>query len=64
MENLCNFPVFLDTRVMVLVGQASVDYCIDGFHVFQDIWLPVMGETLPGHREDDNSEDRYAIAYY
>ena len=59
-----NSLFFLNTGVVVLVGQASMDYCIDGFHVYQDIWLPVMGETLPGHREDDNSEDRYAITCY
>ena len=49
---------------MALVGQASVDYCMHGFHMYQDVWLPVVGETLPGHREDDNSEDQYAVAYY
>jgi len=46
------------------VGEASVDSCFHGFHVYQDVWLPVMGETLLGLREDDNSEDRYAVAYY
>ena len=35
-----------------------------GFHMYQDVWLPVVGETLPGHREDDNSEDQYAVTYY
>jgi len=41
-----------------------VDSCIHGFHVYQDVWLLVMGKTLLGLREDGNSEDRYAVAYY
>ena len=49
---------------MALSGEASVESCVHGFHVYQDVWLPVMGETLLCHRETDNLEDRHAVAYY
>ena len=49
---------------MALSGEASMESCVHGFHVYQDVWLPVMGETLLCHRETDNLEDRHAVAYY
>ena len=49
---------------MALAGEATVESCVRGFHVYQDVWVPVIGETLPCRRETDNSEDRYAVAYY
>ena len=33
-----------------------------GFHVYQDIWRPVIGETLHCIHERNNDHDRYAIA--
>lgn len=33
-----------------------------GFHVYQDIWKPVIGETLHCIHERNNIHDRYAIA--
>ena len=33
-----------------------------GFHVYQDIWKPVIGETLHCIHERNNDHDRYAIA--
>ena len=44
--------------------EASVDSCVRGFHVYQDIWTPVMGEILVCRRETTNVEDRYAAAVY
>ena len=49
---------------MALAGEATVESCVRRFHVYRDVWVPVIGETLPGHRGTDNSEDRYAVAYY
>ena len=49
---------------MALAGEATVESCVHGFHMYQDVWVSVIGETLPCRRETDNSEDRYAIAYY
>ena len=49
---------------MALVGKATVESYMRGFYVYQDVWVPVIGKTLPCRRETDNSEDRYAVAYY
>lgn len=54
----------LSKKKMALAGEATVESCVRGFHVYQDVWVPVIGETLPCRRETDNSEDRYAVAYY
>ena len=36
--------------------------CMHGFHVYQDIWTPFIGETLICRREDGNGHDRYTVA--
>ena len=48
---------------MALAGEATVESCVREFHVYQDVWVPVIGETLPCLRETNNSEERYAVAY-
>ena len=35
---------------------------VRGYHIYQDVWTPVMGEHLQCVREEDNAEDRYAVA--
>ena len=42
--------------------EASVTSCMHGFHVYQDIWTPFIGETLTCRREDGNGLDRYTVA--
>lgn len=44
--------------------EASVESCVRGFHVYQDVWAPVIGEILICQRETGNLEDRYAVAVY
>ena len=39
-----------------------VNYCIRGYHVYQRIWTPVIGEILETVRERDNKHDKYAVA--
>ena len=39
-----------------------VDSCVHGFHIYQEIWTPVIGECLHCKRERDNAEDRHAVA--
>ena len=39
-----------------------VDCCMRGFHVYQEIWTPVIDECLHCKRERDNVEDRHAVA--
>ena len=38
------------------------DSMIHGYHIYQDVWTPVVGEHLQCVRVEDNAEDRYAIA--
>ena len=38
--------------------------CVHGFHVYQDVWTPFIGEVLNCRREEDNRHDRYAVAVY
>uniref|UniRef100_A0A1X7T5I6 HIRAN domain-containing protein n=1 Tax=Amphimedon queenslandica TaxID=400682 RepID=A0A1X7T5I6_AMPQE len=42
--------------------QKKMDCCIRGFHVYQDIWNPVIGEQLSCVREPRNVVDKYAVA--
>ena len=43
-----------------------MDSMVRGYHIYQDVWTPVVGEHLQCVREEDNTEDntedRYAIA--
>ena len=38
------------------------DSYIRGYHAYQDIWTPVVGESLLLRREPDNSVDSSAVA--
>ena len=37
------------------------DTCVRGFHVYKDVWRPVIGEELRCQREEDNPRDPYAV---
>ena len=39
-----------------------IQCCIRGYHVYQQIWYPTIGEILGFARERDNTHDRYAVA--
>ena len=39
-----------------------IQCCIRGYHVYQRIWYPTIGEILGTAREWDNTHDRYAVA--
>ena len=36
--------------------------CVRGFHVYDDIWTPFVGETLACEQESGNPNDPYAVA--
>ena len=36
--------------------------CVCGYHYYQDIWEPVIGEELECTQEPGNLHDRYAVA--
>ena len=40
----------------------SVEGEIHGYHVYQTIWTSIIDEVLKCVREEDNNEDRYAVA--
>ena len=35
---------------------------VRGHHIYKDIWTPLIGEILFCDREEDNSEDSFAIS--
>jgi len=55
---------FFTTRDLSLseMGEYITDVCVRGFHVYQAVWRPVIGEELPCVREESNNKDRYAVA--
>ena len=38
------------------------DTRVRGFHVYKDVWRPVVSEKLRCQREEDNPRDPYAVA--
>ena len=44
------------------ITSLEVHSYIRGYHAYQDIWDPRIGEVLPLQREPDNPEDRFAVA--
>ena len=36
--------------------------CIRGFHIYKDVWEPIVGEELECKIEDNNEHDRHAVA--
>ena len=40
----------------------ETESCIRGFHIYKDMWSPLVGEQIRCIREDDNLRDRYAVA--
>ena len=34
---------------------------LKGYHLYQDIWVPKIGEKFSTEREQDNPEDKYAV---
>ena len=42
--------------------ELEISSCVRGYHVYQDIWTPAVGEELDCIREPTNSSDRYAVA--
>ena len=40
----------------------ETESCVRGFHIYKDIWSPLIGEQLKCARETGNPLDRYAVA--
>jgi len=44
--------------------EVCVKSCMDGYHRYQEIWMPFIGEVLYFVKEDDNNYNRCAVAIY
>ena len=42
--------------------EARFECCVQGYHVYSEIWEAVLGEPLSCWREPTNVSDRYAVA--
>ena len=45
-----------------VMEEYSLNLCVRGYHIYQDVWEAVIGETLQCVREPENTHDRYAVA--
>ena len=43
------------------MAEWEMESCICGYHIYQSVWIPVLGEDLIRLREPFNSVDRYAV---
>ena len=74
-NSFCSCSVFAASGELILTLMASqpvggreditsleVQSYIRGYHAYQDIWDPRIGEVLPLQREPGNPEDKFAVA--
>ena len=54
--------VYMHVKAFVMVEECETDSCIRGYHVYQDRWLPIIGERLECKSESGNPRDPYAVA--
>ena len=45
------------------ITSLEVQSYIRGYHAYQDIWDPCIGEVLLLQREPDNPEDKFAVGH-
>ena len=43
-------------------GEFIMDSCIQGHHIYKEIWTPAIDEKLKCVREFHNDKDKYAVA--
>ena len=43
------------------MAECRVESAIRGYHVYREIWNPVLGEELTTQREHGNPEDAFAV---
>ena len=55
-----------EMEIPIIVDKDLVTYVYDsfarGFHVYMDVWNPVIGEILKCKREPTNEVDKHAVA--
>ncbi len=42
----------------------TMESAIRGYHIYQDVWVPVVNELLKTSQEHGNTVDNYAVAIY
>jgi len=47
------------SSIMSAVDEFETSSCVQGYHVYQDTWTPVIGKQLVCRREDNNPRDRH-----
>ena len=45
-----------------MADSVTIESCVCGYHYYQDVWAPVIGEELECEQEPGNVYDRYAVA--
>ena len=60
----CTAVVFeyISYKITCIESAEVNDKCTYGFHVYNNIWRPVIGKELRCQREKDNPRDPYAVA--
>ena len=46
---------------IVTINTFETASAVKGYHVYQGIWVPKIGETLSTEREPSNPKDKYAV---
>ena len=47
---------------IVTINTFETASAVKGYHVYQGIWVPKIGETLSTEREPSNPKDKYAVS--
>ena len=42
--------------------EVTVESCVHGYNVYQEVWIPVIGKHLKCKQEIGNAEDRHSVA--
>ena len=56
-----SFAIQHCTNIIGVKAEYCVDSCVRGYHYYQNIWDPFIGEVLSCLQEDGNPYDMYAV---
>ena len=58
-------PTCTKSYIMAVSRSDNYSYCfVRGYHVYQTVWVPVVGEVLNCLREVGNVIDRYSVRHW
>ena len=61
--NTCiNWSLARSSVSLMAVESTEVAYVIRRYHVYQNVWIPEIGEVLEAEVERENLYDKYAVA--